>query len=194
MKSRFLRVSPYMKPFLGLVLGVVLFAMSAFAESSALDFTLNSIEGQPSPLNAYQGKVILIVSVASRCGFTPQYTALEATYRKFKDQGFVILGFPANNFMSQEPGTDAEIQQFCKRTYDVTFPMFSKISVKGDDQAPLYKFLTDKAANPSTGGDIKWNFTKFLIGRDGKILARFEPATTPDSTQVVSAIEGALKK
>jgi glutathione peroxidase len=194
MKSRFLRVSPYKKPFLGLVSGVVLFAMSAFAASSALDFTLNSIEGQPSPLNAYQGKVILIVNVASRCGFTPQYTALEATYRKFKDQGFVILGFPANNFMSQEPGTDAEIQQFCKRTYDVTFPMFSKISVKGDDQAPLYKFLTDKAANPSTGGDIKWNFTKFLIGRDGKILARFEPATTPDSTQVVSAIEGALKK
>ncbi len=190
MKSRRLRVSTCMKP----LLGVALFAMSAFAASSALDFTLNSIEGQPSPLNAYQGKVILIVNVASRCGFTPQYTALEATYRKYKEQGFVILGFPANNFMSQEPGTDAEIQQFCKRTYDVTFPMFSKISVKGTDQAPLYKFLTDKAANPSTGGDIKWNFTKFLIGRDGKVLARFEPATTPDSASVVSAIEGALKK
>jgi glutathione peroxidase len=168
--------------------------MSAFAASSALDFTLNSIEGQPAPLNSYKGKVVLIVNVASRCGFTPQYTALEATYRKFKDQGFVILGFPANNFLSQEPGTDAEIQQFCKRTYDVTFPMFSKISVKGNDQAPLYKFLTDKTANPSTGGDIKWNFTKFLVGRDGTILARFEPAVTPDSSQVIGAIEGALKK
>jgi glutathione peroxidase len=179
-----------MKPFLG----VVLFAMSAFGASSILDFTLNSIEGQPAPLTAYKGKVVLIVNVASRCGFTPQYTALEATYRKYKDQGFVILGFPANNFMSQEPGTDAEIQQFCKRTYDVTFPMFSKISVKGDDQAPIYKFLTDKAANPSTGGDIKWNFTKFLVDRDGKVVARFEPATKPEAAEVVSAIEGALKK
>jgi glutathione peroxidase len=168
--------------------------MSAFAGSSALDFTLNTIEGQPAPLNAYKGKVVLIVNVASKCGFTPQYTALEATYRKYKDQGFVILGFPANNFMSQEPGTDAEIQQFCKRTYDVTFPMFSKISVKGDDQAPLYKYLTDKTANPATGGDIKWNFTKFLVGRDGTILARFESPVKPDAPQVVSAIEGALKK
>ncbi len=179
-----------MKP----LLGVVLFAMSAFAASSALDFTLNSIEGQPSPLTAYKGKVVLIVNVASKCGFTPQYTALEATYRKYKDQGFVILGFPANNFMSQEPGTDAEIQQFCKRTYDVTFPMFSKISVKGDDQAPLYRFLTDKAANPVTGGDIKWNFTKFLVGRDGKIVARFESPVKPESPEMVGAIEGALKK
>jgi len=190
MKSAPGRISARMKPFLG----VVLFAMSAFAGSSALDFTLNTIEGQPAPLNAYKGTVVLIVNVASKCGFTPQYTALEATYRKYKDQGFVILGFPANNFMSQEPGTDAEIQQFCKRTYDVTFPMFSKISVKGDDTAPLYKFLTDKATNPTTGGDIKWNFTKFLVGRDGTILARFESPVKPDAPQVVSAIEGALKK
>jgi glutathione peroxidase len=190
MKSRRSGILTRMKPLLGLVL----FAMSGFAASSVLDFTLNSIEGQPAPLNAYKGKVVLIVNVASKCGFTPQYTALEATYRKYKDQGFVILGFPANNFMSQEPGTDAEIQQFCKRTYDVTFPMFSKISVKGDDKAPLYKFLTDKTTNPATGGDIKWNFTKFLVGRDGTVLARFESPVKPESPEVVSAIEGALKK
>lgn len=176
-----------------LLFGLILAAGLAFPESSVLDFTMNSITGQATPLTAYQGKVVLIVNVASRCGFTPQYTALEATYRHYKDQGFVILGFPANNFMSQEPGTDQEIQQFCKSKYDVTFPMFSKISVKGADQAPLYKFLTDKATNGASGGDIKWNFTKFLIGRDGKIVARFEPAVTPDSPQVIQAIEGALK-
>src|SRR5580693_203767 len=176
------------------LLFALLFCVGLFGASSVYEFTLNSIDGQPAPLAAYKGKVLLVVNVASKCGFTPQYTALEATYRKYKDQGFVILGFPANNFMSQEPGTDAEIQQFCKRTYDVTFPMFSKISVKGDDKAPLYKFLTDKTTNPATGGDIKWNFTKFLVGRDGKIVARFESPVKPESPEVVSAIEGALKK
>jgi glutathione peroxidase len=173
-----------MKPFLGI----------AFAASSVLDFSMKSIEGQPAPLASYKGKVVLIVNVASKCGFTPQYTALEATYRQYKDQGFVILGFPANNFMSQEPGTDQEIQQFCKSKYDVTFPMYSKISVKGDDQAPIYKFLTDKTTNPMAGGDIQWNFTKFLIGRDGKVAARFEPAVKPDSPEVIKAIESALKQ
>ena len=168
--------------------------MSALAASSVLDFSLKSIEGKPAPLSAYKGKVLLVVNVASKCGFTPQYEGLEATYRHYKDQGLVILGFPANNFMGQEPGTDAEIQQFCKNKYDVTFPMYSKISVKGDDKADLYKFLTDKGANPATGGEIKWNFTKFLIGRDGKVVARFEPAVKPDSPEVISAIESALKK
>ena len=128
----------------------------------------------------------LVVNVASRCGFTPQYTALEATYRKYKDRGFVVLGFPANNFKGQEPGTNAEIQEFCKRTYDVTFPMFSKISVLGDDKAPLYQYLTQ------TGGEIEWNFTKFLVDRDGKVIARFEPKVTPDSPEVTAAIEKAL--
>ena len=172
---------------------VFMFAMSAFAASSVLDFTMKSIEGQPTPLSAYQGKAVLVVNVASRCGFTPQYTALEATYRHYKDQGFIILGFPANDFMGQEPGTDQEIQQFCKAKYEVTFPMFSKISVKGDDQAPLYKFLTDQGTNPTAPGEIKWNFTKFLIGRDGKVAARFEPAVKPDSPAVIQAIESALK-
>jgi glutathione peroxidase len=179
-----------MRPFLGLLL----FALSAFPASSVLDFTPTSITGQPAPLSAYKGKVLLIVNVASKCGYTPQYTGLETMYRKYKDQGFVILGFPANNFMAQEPGSDAEIQTFCKNKYDVTFPMYHKISVKGDDQAPLYKFLTDKSTNPASSGDIKWNFTKFLIGRDGNIVARFEPATKPDSPEVTTAVEQALKQ
>ena len=132
------------------------------------------------------------MNVASKCGFTPQYAALEALYEKYKDRGLVIVGIPANNFMSQEPGTDAEIKTFCTNKYNVTFPMMSKVSVKGDDETPLYLFLTDKSANPQIGGDIKWNFTKFLFDRDGKPVARFEPATKPDSPEVTSAIESTL--
>jgi len=164
-----------------------------FGASNVLEFTLNSIDGRPAPLSPYQGKVILIVNVASRCGFTPQYAALEKMYETYKDRGFVILGFPANNFGGQEPGTDEEIKTFCSSKYNVTFPMYSKISVKGADKHPLYQFLTDKQANPSTGGEIQWNFTKFLVDRNGKVVARFEPKVTPDSADVVSAIETALK-
>jgi len=153
-----------------------------------------SIDGQPAPLGQYKGKVLLLVNVASKCGFTPQYKELEAVYEKYKDQGLVVIGFPANNFMGQEPGTNEEIKTFCSRTYNVTFPMYSKISVKGDDKAPLYQFLTDKAANPSTGGEIKWNFTKFLVSRDGNVVTRFEPAVKPDAPDVVAAIEKALKQ
>jgi glutathione peroxidase len=155
--------------------------------ASIYDFTLDSIEGKAVPLAGYKGKVALVVNVASRCGFTPQYTALEATYRKYKDRGLVVLGFPANNFKGQEPGTNAEIQEFCKRTYDVTFPMFSKVSVLGDDKTPLYQYLTRE-----TGGEIEWNFTKFVIGRDGGIVARFFSKVTPDSPEVTAAIEKAL--
>lgn len=162
------------------------------ADKSIYDFTLNTIDGQPAPLASYKGKVVLLVNVASRCGFTPQYTALEAVYEKYKDRGFVILGIPANNFGSQEPGTNQEIKTFCQSKYSVTFPMMSKVSVKGDDTTPLYQFLTDKTANAQTGGEIKWNFTKFLIGPDGHVLARFEPAVTPDSPEVTAAIEKAL--
>jgi glutathione peroxidase len=162
------------------------------ADKSVYDFTLNSIDGQPAPLGAYKGKVVLLVNVASRCGFTPQYTALESVYEKFKDRGFVIVGIPANNFGSQEPGTNQEIKTFCQTKYSVTFPMMSKVSVKGDDKTPLYQFLTDKAANPQTGGEIQWNFTKFLIGSDGRVIARFEPAVTPDSPEITAAIEKAL--
>jgi glutathione peroxidase len=156
--------------------------------NSIQEFTLNSIDGAPVPLSSYKGKVVMIVNVASQCGFTPQYTGLEALYKKFKDQGFVILGFPANNFGLQEPGTNEEIKTFCSRKYSVDFPMFSKISVKGDDQDPLYQYLTK-----TTGGDIKWNFTKFLVDKDGKVLKRFESKVEPESAEVVSAIQEALK-
>src|ERR1700676_3007690 len=162
------------------------------ADKNVYEFTLNSIDGQSAPLAAYKGKVVMVVNVASRCGFTPQYSALEAIYEKYKDRGFVIVGIPANNFGSQEPGTNQEIKTFCQSKYNVKFPMMSKVSVKGEDQTPLYQFLTDKSANPKTGGDIQWNFTKFLIGPDGEILARFEPRVTPDSPEVTSAIESAL--
>jgi glutathione peroxidase len=156
------------------------------------DFTLNSIDGQPAPLAAYKGKVVLLVNVASRCGYTPQYAALESIYEKYKDRGFVIVGIPANNFGGQEPGTNQEIKTFCSSKYNVTFPMMAKVSVKGEDTTPLYQYLTDKAANPQTGGEIKWNFTKFLVGPDGRVIARFEPEVTPDAPQVASAIEKAL--
>jgi len=176
--------------FLGLV--ILLMSASLFAAGSIYDFTLNSIDGKPMPLADFKGKVILVVNMASRCGFTPQYSALESIYEKYKDQGFVILGFPANNFGSQEPGTNAEIKKFCSAKYNVTFPMYAKVSVKGDDQTPLYKYLTE-SANPTLAGEIKWNFTKFLVDRNGRVVQRFEPETTPDSPQVTSAIEKALK-
>src|ERR1700737_688366 len=161
-------------------------------EKSIFDFTLNTIDGQPAPLATYKGKVVMLVNVASRCGYTPQYTALESTYEKYKDRGFVIIGIPANNFGAQEPGTNQEIKTFCQSKYNVTFPMMAKVSVKGDDKTPLYQYLTDKSANPKTGGDIKWNFTKFLVGPDGQIIERFEPKVTPDSPEVIAAIEKAL--
>jgi glutathione peroxidase len=176
-----------------LVLTGVALTAALFGASNVLDFTLNSIDGKPAPLSQYHGKVVLIVNVASRCGYTPQYEGLEKIYEKYKDKGFVILGFPANNFGAQEPGTDEEIKTFCSSKYSVTFPMYSKISVKGADIHPLYQFLTDKQANPATGGDIKWNFTKFLVGKDGKVIGRFESAVTPESPEVTGAIEKALK-
>jgi glutathione peroxidase len=162
------------------------------AEKTVYDFTLNSIDGQSAPLSAYKGKVVLLVNVASRCGYTPQYTALESIYEKYKDRGFVIVGIPANNFGGQEPGTNEEIKTFCSAKYHVTFPMMAKVSVKGGDITPLYQFLTDKNLHPETGGEIGWNFTKFLIGPDGKVIARFDSKVTPDSTEVTSAIEKAL--
>ena len=171
---------------------VLMTAASLYAASNIYGFTLPLLNGKPAPLADYKGKVILVVNVASRCGFTPQYTALESVYEKYKDRGFVMVGIPANNYGSQEPGTNQEIKTFCQTKYSVTFPMMSKVSVKGDDKTPLYQFLTDKAANPETGGEIKWNFTKFLIGADGRVIARFEPAVTPDSPEVIAAIDKAI--
>jgi glutathione peroxidase len=167
-------------------------ATSVFGASSVHDFTLNSIDGQAAPLAAYSGKVMLIVNVASRCGFTPQYAGLESLYEKYKDRGLVVVGFPANNFGGQEPGTNEEIKTFCSTKYNVSFPMYSKVSVKGGDKVPLYKYLTSSEANPATGGEIQWNFTKFLVDRKGKVIARFESKVTPDSSDVVSAVEKAL--
>ena len=162
-----------------LIGAICLMSASLFGASSVYEFTLNSIDGAPLPLQKFEGKVMLIVNVASKCGFTPQYEGLEAAYEKYKDQGFVIVGFPANNFMAQEPGTNEEIKTFCSTKYNVKFPLYSKISVKGEDKAPLYQFLTDSNANPKTGGEIKWNFTKFLINREGVPVKRFGPSTSP---------------
>lgn len=171
---------------------LLIMATSLLAGSGVYSFTLNSIDGKPAPLADYKGKVVLLVNVASQCGYTPQYSALEAIYEKYKGQGFVILGFPANNFGAQEPGTNEEIKTFCTRKYSVTFPMYSKISVKGADQAPLYGYLT-KETGAGIAGDIKWNFTKFLFDRNGNPVARFEPAVKPDSPEVQAAIESTLK-
>jgi glutathione peroxidase len=181
------------------VFAVALFSRASGATDSGekmnsiYDFTLKDIDHKEVNLGQYRGKVVLVVNVASRCGFTPQYEGLQKVYLKYKDRGFVILGFPANNFMSQEPGTDEEIKTFCSAKYNVTFPIFSKISVKGDDIHPLYKFLTSKETDPDFGGDIKWNFSKFLFDKSGKIVARFEPAVKPESDPMIQAIEKALE-
>ncbi len=158
----------------------------------AFAFSARSIEGEPVELSRYQGKVLLIVNVASRCGNTPQYADLETLYEEKKDRGLVVLGFPANDFGSQEPGTNAQIRRFCTSKYGVSFPMFAKISVKGQEQHPLYAWLTDEQRHPETGGSIRWNFDKFLIGRDGKVIARFSPRTNPSSDEVVAAVDAAI--
>ena len=169
-----------------LLLAGLLVSTMSFA-ANIYDFSLNTIDGAPAPLSAYKGKVVLLVNVASKCGYTPQYAGLEKLYEKYKDKGFVIVGVPANNFGGQEPGTNEEIKTFCTRNYNVTFPMTSKVSVKGADQVPLYKYLTD-----STGAQIEWNFTKFLIDRKGNIASRFASKVTPESTDMADAIEKAL--
>jgi glutathione peroxidase len=153
--------------------------------------TMKTIDGKDVDLGTYQGKVVLIVNVASRCGATPQYAGLQDLYEKYKDKGFVVLGFPANDFGAQEPGSDEQIKEFCSTKYAVTFPMFSKITVKGPEKAALYKVLTE-TADPS--GEVGWNFEKFLIGKDGKIAGRFKTRVSPDDAELVSAIEAALAK
>lgn len=151
------------------------------------DFSMKTIDGKDHALSAYKGKVALVVNVASQCGFTPQYAGLESLYKKYKDQGLVVLGFPANDFGAQEPGSDAEIKTFCERKYGVSFPMFSKISVKGAAKAPLYQFLSQSA------GDVSWNFGKYLVGKDGKVIKRFDSGVGPESPELTKAIEAALK-
>ena len=161
-------------------------------QNNFYSFTMTDIDGKTVPLSQYQGKVILAVNVASKCGFTKQYEGLQQLYEKYKDQGFVVLGFPANNFGSQEPGTDSEIKSFCTTKFNVTFPMFSKISVKGKGMHPLYQYLTSPEQNGEFGKPITWNFNKFLIGKDGETIARFGSKADPLDPQVVNAVEKGL--
>ena len=154
-------------------------------------FTMKTIDGKDKKLSDYKGKVLMIVNVASKCGHTPQYKGLEAIYEKYKDSGFMILGFPANNFLWQEPGSDKEIKEFCTLNYGVTFDMFSKISVKGKDQHPLYQFLTKE---PSVAGEVKWNFQKYLVDRQGSVVDKFAPGTEPTEKEVIDKIEKLLNE
>ena len=165
-------------------------AMTMLAQTPLLETPLKDINGKATSLKAYEGKVLLIVNVASKCGLTPQYKGLEALHRHYQDKGFSVLGFPCNDFGAQEPGTNEEIKQFCSTKYDVSFPLFDKLHVKGPAQHQLYAMLTGKDA--TFPGDVKWNFGKFLIGRDGKVLKRFEPPVKPDAKEVTEAIEAAL--
>lgn len=163
---------------------------SVQAAETIYDIPLRDIDRQPTSLEAYRGKVLLVVNVASKCGFTLQYSGLEALYQKYKNQGFTVLGFPCNQFGRQEPGTNEEIKQFCSTTYQVSFPIFDKIEVKGKNRHALYEALAGKKS--AFSGRIWWNFTKFLIGRDGKILGRFGTRVKPDATKLVQAVEIAL--
>lgn len=155
-----------------------------------LEFTMRRLDGSEEPLERYKGEVVMLVNVASKCGLTPQYKGLQAIYEQYRDRGFTILGFPANDFMGQEPGTDEEIAAFCDQNYGVTFPLFSKISVKGEAMHPLYAQLT--AMPEPIGGDVRWNFQKYLLDREGKVAAKFGPQTTPGDPEVTSAIESLL--
>lgn len=174
-----------------IILSMINFATADTASDSVYDFKPTNIDGKEIPLSQYKGKVLLIVNTASECGYTPQYEGLQNLYKKFNEEGLVILGFPANNFGGQEPGTDKQIKKFCKVNYDISFPMFSKLSVKGEKQHALFTYLTS-APNPDFMGDIKWNFEKFLIGTDGKLIRRFRSAIKPESKTITKAIEKVL--
>ena len=172
-----------------LVAGVFGMRAARAEQASPLAGEVKKIDGSAVDLSKYKGKVVLIVNVASRCGYTPQYAGLQKLYDAYKDKGLVVLGFPANEFGAQEPGSDAEIASFCSSKYGVTFDMFSKIVVKGPNKAPLYKALTEGATPP---GEVSWNFEKFLIGRDGTIVGRYKSAVAPDDAKLTGAIEVAL--
>lgn len=178
---------------LGLLITLFMLTFSFMDENntSVYEFEPINIDGEETSLQKYEGKVLLIVNTASECGFTPQYEGLQNIFEEYNDQGFEVLGFPANNFGGQEPGSDEEIKQFCNVNYDVEFPLFSKISVKGEDQHPLFEYLTS-ASNPDFTGEIKWNFEKFLIGKDGELVRRFRSDTEPESDEILKAIETAL--
>jgi glutathione peroxidase len=172
----------------------LVFVAAVFAKAMApvQEIPLKDIDGKPTSLGAFAGKTVLLVNVASKCGYTPQYEALEAVYLKYKDRGFTVVGVPCNDFGAQEPGSNKEIKEFCSSKYSVTFPLMDKVHVKGPAQHPLYAYLTGKDA--TFPGDIKWNFGKFLIGPDGKVLKRWDSAVKPDSKEITDAIEAALPK
>ena len=178
-------------------------ALSAQAEKApkadpkvpaVLNFEMKDIEGNDVKLSKYAGKVILFVNVASKCGLTPQYDALQAMHEKYSKEGLVVIGVPANEFNKQEPGTNVQIKEFCTKEYGVKFPMLAKVVVKGKGISPLHEHLTSKTTNPKFAGDIKWNFTKFLVNKKGEVVGRFEPRTAPDAKEVIEAIEAELKK
>jgi glutathione peroxidase len=185
-----MHVAAMIKSVLALAALLLLQAGSASAADSIYDIPLKDIDGKPVSLNAYKGKVLLIVNVASKCGYTPQYAGLEQIYNKYKDQGLVVLGFPCNQFGGQEPGTNEEIKQFCSSKYSVTFPLFDKLEVNGPNRHPLYTALSGEAS--PFPGKIGWNFNKFLVGRDGKIVGRFDSKVKPDSEELSKAIQAAL--
>lgn len=179
---------------LGILLVSILAPASVPAKevSPVLNFKMKNILGEEVFLGDYQGNVLLVVNVASKCGLTPQYEGLQRLHETYKDKGLKILAFPANNFGAQEPGAEAEILEFCSTRYRVTFDLFSKVSVKGEDQCDLYKFLTDPATNGDFAGEIQWNFQKYLIDRKGRVVAKFEPKVTPEDPKVIEALEKAL--
>ena len=170
---------------------LMMLVLSAVAQNKTLyDFKATTLDGQPFDLSSLKGKKVLVVNTASKCGLTPQYETLQKLYDTYRDRNFVIIGFPANNFASQEPGTNAEIKEFCTKNYGVTFPMMSKISVKGNDIDPLYKWLTSKSLNGVVDAEVQWNFQKFMINEQGKLVGFISPKEKPDSEKIISWIEG----
>jgi glutathione peroxidase len=170
------------------LLSIITLALGVSAQSGFYSFTVKDINGKDFPLSQLKGKKVMVVNTASKCGYTPQYADLENLYEKYKDSDFVIIGFPANNFMGQEPGTDSEIKEFCTKNYGVTFPMMSKISVKGDDMHPLYKWLTSKEYNKVMDSEVKWNFQKYLIDESGNLVSVLMSKEKPESAEVTDWI------
>lgn len=185
------KIFPTMKMMILTALFALGLVMTAAAAPNLYDIKVKDIDGKDTTLGAYKGKVVLVVNVASKCGYTPQYMPLEALYQRFKNIGFVVLGFPCNDFGGQEPGTNKDIKEFCSNDYGVTFPLFDKVHAKGDQQHPLYAALTGKES--PFPGPVKWNFTKFLVGRDGRIVQRYESGVAPDDPNLVKAVQEALK-
>ena len=174
-----------------IILSLLGITVTEINDGSVYQFEPDNIDGEVTPLSNYEGKVLLIVNTASKCGFTPQYEGLQALYEKYKDRGLIVMGFPANNFGGQEPGTDEEIKQFCRVNFDVGFPMFSKVSVKGEDIHPLFDYLTN-SKETEISGEIKWNFEKFLVDRNGNLINRFRSKVKPQSDELLNAIDQAL--